>query len=144
MNESLLREKLDNGWLHARMYFEVLAVSEEVTKKSLRAHLDQINKMDNIKVVNEQFGEVTKIEKPKKDIDVAYSQIVDVDVVVSSYENLVYSVIFFGPSSVEIIEPKKFDLDVTQAQNMANAVAEIMHKYAAGGAGGIVISPGKK
>ena len=144
MNESLLREKTEKGWLHARMFFEVLAIEEEVTKKSLREHLDKINKMDNIKIVSEKFEEVTKIDKPKKGIDVAYSQIVDVDVVVSSFENLLYSVIFFGPSSIEIIEPKKFELNVTEAQNMVNAVAEIMHKYAAGGAGGIVISAAKK
>ena len=140
MNDLLLKEKLNKGWLHAKMFFEVLAINEKVTEESLRNHLNHFNKMENIYIINEKLGETIKVDNPKRDIKVAYSKIAEIDVIVRSYEYLLYSIIFYGPSSVEIIEPKNFELNLTEAQNMINAVAEIMHKYADGGAGGIVIS----
>lgn len=143
MDESTLREKLEKGWIHAKMFFEVLAVNEETTKESLRKHIDTMKKMENFKIVSEKLGDIVKVEKPPKKFKEAYSQIAEVDVVVSNLENLLYSVIFFGPSSIEIVEPKEYTLDQTGAQAMMNAVAEIMHRYAAAGTGGIVISTKK-
>lgn len=143
MDEKKLRELLGRGWVHARMFFEVMGGSEEVAKTALRKHLDTVKKMENMKIVSEKIGEAEKVENPPRQLKEAFSQIAEVDVAVSSFENLLYSIIFFGPSSTEIVEPKEFKIGVTSAQSMLNAVAEIMHRYAAGGAGGIVISTKK-
>jgi hypothetical protein len=145
MSKDLLKEKLEKGWIHARMFFEVLGASEQFTKEAMRNHLDKINKMDNMKIVNEKLGDVEKVDKTPARLKVkeAYSQIAEVEIVVSSLENLLYSVIFFGPSSIEIIEPKEMRVGFESAQAMVNAVAEVMHRYAAAGIGGIVISTKK-
>ena len=144
MSKISIAEHLDKGWIHARMFFEVMAATEEVTRGSLKDHVAKIKKMDNIKIVEERFEEPMKVEEPPKHFkEGAYSQFVEVEVVVSSLENLMYSVIFFGPSSVEIVEPKEMKIGFESAQAMANAVAEMMHTYAAKGAGGIVISAKK-
>ncbi len=127
------------------MFFEVMGATEEFTRQAMAEHVSKMRKLENMKVISESLSEVPKVEDPPKQFKgrEAYSQIADVEVVVSSLENLVYSVIFFGPSSIEIIEPKSFTVNLNAAQSMANAVAEIMHRYAAGGAGGIVISTKK-
>ncbi|MBI4894405.1 MAG: hypothetical protein HY833_01570 [Candidatus Aenigmarchaeota archaeon] len=145
MSKEILGEHLDKGWIHARMFFEVLAGSEEVARDSLKKHLGSVKKMENIKIVEEKYEDVVEVDDAPKQFKgkKAYSQVCEVDVVVSSVENLVYSVIFFGPSSIEIISPKEMRMKFEEVQSMANAVAEIMHRYASAGAGGIIIS-GKK
>jgi hypothetical protein len=143
MSKDILKEKLEKGWVHAKMFFEVMGSTEEFTKNALIDHLEKIKKMENIKIVSEKTGEVLKVENPPKIFKDAYSQITEVEVVVNNFENLLYSVIFFGPSSVEIIEPKEMRVGFEAAQSMVNAVAEMMHKYAAAGAGGIVINTKK-
>ncbi len=143
MQKEILNEKLQKGWLHAKMFFEVMGGSEEVTRSALNEHMEKIKKMENLKIVSESFGEVLKVESPPRKLKEAYSQIAEVEIVVSSLENLLYAVMFFGPSSIEVIEPKEFKVNIDSAQSMANAVAELMHRYAAGGAGGIVISTKK-
>lgn len=145
MSKEMLAEHLDKGWIHARMFFEVLAASDEVARDSLKKHLSSVKKMENIKIVEEKYEDVVEVEDAPKQFKgkKAYSQVCEVDVVVSSVENLVYSVIFFGPSSIEIISPREMKMKFEEVQSMANAVAEIMHRYASAGAGGIIIS-GKK
>lgn len=143
MSKEILAEKLQKGWLHAKMFFEVMAASEDVAKSALSEHLAKIRKMENMKVVSEIFGDVVRVENPPRQLEEAYSQIVEVEILVSSLENLMYSVIFFGPSSVEIIEPREFRVGFESAQSMVNAVAELMHRYSASGFGGIVISTKK-
>jgi mannose/fructose/N-acetylgalactosamine-specific phosphotransferase system component IIB len=145
MSKEVIAEHLDKGWIHARMFFEVLAASEEIARDSLKKHLGSVKKMENIKIVEEKYEDVVEVDDPPKQFkgSKAYSQVCEVDVVVRSVENLVYSVIFFGPSSIEIISPKEMKMRFEEVQSMANAVAEIMHRYASAGAGGIIIS-GKK
>lgn len=144
MNE-MLEEKLGKGWIHAKMFFEVLGAQEDAVKDALESHIQKIRKMENIKVVDEKFEPVERVENPPeqfKDREL-FSQIADVEVVVSSLENLIYTVIFFGPSSIEIMSPKEMRVGFDSAQSMANAVAELMHRYAASGIGGIVINTKK-
>jgi uncharacterized protein (UPF0335 family) len=143
MSSEILREKLDKGWLHAKMFFEVMAASESLVKEALKNHIERIKRMENVKVIAEKFGEIEKVENPPRKLKEAYSQIVDVEVLVSSLENLLYTVMFFGPSSIEIVGPKEFRVKLDSAQSMVNAVAEMMHRYTAGGTGGIVISTKK-
>jgi len=142
MAKDVLAEHLEKGWIHARLYFEVLGADPEVAKKSLKDHLSTVKKMDKIKIVSERYEEVEKLAEPPKKFKgkEAYSQFVEVEAVVSSVENLLYAVVFFGPSSVEIIGPKEMKIKLEEAQSMANAMAEVMHRYAAAGAGGIVIN----
>jgi len=141
----VLKEHLDKGWIHVRMFFEVMGGTEEVAKKALTDHLATVKKMHNIKIVSEKYGDVVEVTDPPKQFEgrKAYSQVVEVEMVVSSVENLIYSVIFYGPSSVEVIGPKEMKVGFDAVQSMANAVAEMMHRYASAGAGGIVISTKK-
>lgn len=145
MSKEILQEKLEKGWIHARMFFEVMGASEDVVKSAMRDHLGKVRKMENIKIVVENVQAAEKVEEPPKKFEgkEVYSQIAEVELVVSSLENLLYSVLFFGPSSIEIIEPKEMVVKFESAQAMVNAVAEMMHKYAAAGAGGIVINTQK-
>lgn len=143
MLDEEIKEKVGKGWLHAKLFFEILGANEEVVKKSLAGHVEKLKRMDNIKFVSQKMSEVERVENLKGTDASGYSQIADVELLVNSLEELMLMVIFFGPSSVEILAPKEVRVGMESAQAMANAVAEMMHRYAAEGLGGIVISTKK-
>ena len=66
MSKDVLRESLEKGWVHAKMFFEVMGASEDFTKSALSDHIAKIKKMENIKIVSENFSEVIKVEEPPK------------------------------------------------------------------------------
>ena len=79
------------------------------------------------------------VEKPFKNVDIAYSYIVEVEFVAQSFERLVWAVMTFCPSSIEILEPENMKLDMGDAQNVLNSISDIIHRFAAMGIGGIVV-----
>ncbi|HLD57542.1 MAG TPA: hypothetical protein VJA47_04500 [archaeon] len=137
--EKEVKKRLKDGWIKALMYFEVLALDEKFAKEVLESHLQKLEKLQNVLVYKKEFGDVKKVESPAKPGKVGYSTIVKVEFIAASYEALFYVTINFGPSSVEILEPQTIKLDLWQAQGVLNSVSEMMHKFAAQGAGGIIL-----
>ena len=134
--------KVKEGWLRTWLMFEVLAVNEQTTKNSLESLLKRLDEDSRSKIYKQEFGEMKKVEKPLKNIDVAYSLTCEVELVSKKFDNLVQIVTEFGPSAIEILEPKKFELDAGQAQTILNSISQIMHQFAAARAGGIVFIKG--
>ena len=46
----------------------------------------------------------------------------------------------YGPSSLEVIEPHKFSVDIGEAQSILTAISSMMHQFASTGAGGLLVS----
>ncbi|MBN2203377.1 MAG: hypothetical protein JW700_04300 [Candidatus Aenigmarchaeota archaeon] len=136
-------EKVKDGSLRTWMMFEVLAVKEETTKKSLEGLIDRLDEDSRVKLYKKEFGDVKEVEKPLKNIEKGYSLTCEVELVASRLDNLVQIVTEYGPSAIEIIEPKKFDVDAGEAQTILNTISHIMHQFAAAGAGGMVMVRGK-
>ena len=136
-------EKVKEGWLRSWMMFEVLAVNEETTKDSLEKLMKKLEEDNKIAMYKKEFGELAKIEKPMKDIDVGYSLTCEVELISKKLDNLVQIVMQYGPSATEILEPKEFALDAGEAQGILNSISQIMHQFAAAGAGGMVLVRGK-
>ncbi len=137
--EKEVKKKLKDGWIKSLMYFEVLALDEAFAKEALEEHIKKIEKINNVLVYKKEFGEIKKVESPAYKGKIAYSTIVSVELLTASYEALFFVTINFGPSSIEILEPQTIKLDLWQAQGVLNSVSEMMHKFAAQGAGGIIL-----
>lgn len=136
-------EKVKEGWIRSWMMFEVLAINEEASKRSLESLLNRLEEDARVKMYKKEFGETKKIEKPIKNIDVGYSLTCEVELISKKLDNLVQIVMDFGPSAIEILEPKKLGVDAGEAQIILNSVSNIMHQFAAAGAGGMVFVRGK-
>ena len=136
-------EKIKEGWIRTWMMFEVLAINEETSKKSLESLLKRLEDDARVKMYKKEFGESKKVEKPMKKIEVAYSLTCKIELISKKFDNLVQVVTEYGPSAIEILEPKKFDIDAGEAQIILNSVSQIMHQFAAAGAGGLVFVRGK-
>jgi len=133
------QKKVKEGWIHSVMMIEVLAVTEEAAKSSLEKHLESLEKEKKTIVFRKDFKEMEKVDKPRPNVEVGYSNIVEVEFVTENLETLVYIAMNYAPSSLEILHPKKITLDIGEAQGIVVSVADMLHKFAAQGLGGVVI-----
>jgi hypothetical protein len=138
INEAMSNEKVSAGWIRIDAYFEVLAITKEAAESALEAMFKKIEEENNILVYSKDVQEAKKVEKPMKGIDAAWSMIMEIKCVVKNFETAVQFVIKYGPSSIEILEPKNINLKIDSAQVILNSVSAMMHQFAAAGVGGIV------
>lgn len=131
-------EKVREGWLRVSMLFEVLAINEKTTRESLEKLMDGLEKEKKIKMYKKEFGEIRKVDKPLPDIESAYSLTSEVELISKKFDDVVQIVIAYGPSAIELLEPLKLNIEVGEAQAILNSISQLLHNFAAAGAGGIV------
>ncbi len=131
------------GWLRSLLIFEVIAAKEETTKSAIETHLKKLEDDQRVKIYKKEVSDIIKVEKPTPKIDSAYSIHSEIELVSNSFDRLMQIVIQYGPSSIELLEPKKIELPLNDAQGLLNSVSQLMHQFAAAGIGGFVILKGK-
>ncbi|MFQ5647990.1 MAG: hypothetical protein ACE5FW_02030 [Candidatus Aenigmatarchaeota archaeon] len=134
-----IKRNLKEGWIKSSLIIEVLATSEDAAKSALEKHVKQLGEENGVLVYKKDWGGFKKVDKPFKDIETAYSYFVELEMLTRNFERLVYLVMNYGPTSVEILEPKHIKLDMGEAQGILVSLADIIHKFAQMGIGGIVI-----
>ncbi|MEM5801837.1 MAG: hypothetical protein QXQ18_00410 [Candidatus Aenigmatarchaeota archaeon] len=137
-----IEEKLEKGWIKSRLWFEVMSTDKTLTEKTLKEHIEKLKKEKFTIVINERYEKVEEVEKPRQNLEKAYSQAVEVEILTKDIETLLFDVIFFAPSAVEILEPKELKVGIDTLQTIMNSVADILHRFASVG-GGIIISTKK-
>ncbi|UCD07626.1 MAG: hypothetical protein JSW41_01505 [Candidatus Aenigmatarchaeota archaeon] len=134
-----VNKKLKEGWIKSTMMIEVLAVTEEAAKESLEKHIDRMEKEEKALIYRKNFKKIDKVKNPLPKITEAYSNVVELELLTQNYDKLVYMVMTYVPSSVEILEPGHIKMDMGEAQGVLNSIAELIHKFAAAGIGGVII-----
>lgn len=127
------------GWLKAHFRIEALTAAEDKVRPALEKHLAKMKKEKHVVIVNEAFSAVRKVTQPVPQVPEAYSCILELDVLTERFERLLYLVVAFGPTSVEILAPPALKLTMGEAQTILNGVADIIHRFAQAGVGGLVI-----
>ncbi len=138
--EEKVKKRMKEGWIRASLIIEVMAISKEAAESALKKHVERMEKEKNMLVYNKDFQEAKEVEKPLPNIPKGFSHIVDVEIVAENYDKLVYIVLNYGPSAIEILEPDNIKLDLGEAQGILNALAALIHRFAAMGAGGVIVS----
>ncbi|MBI3412935.1 MAG: hypothetical protein HY051_02530 [Candidatus Aenigmarchaeota archaeon] len=142
IEERDVRQKLNDGWLKAWVMVESLATKEDVSRQSLVELAKLIEKEQQIAVVKTEVKESHKVENPLPNIPEAYSTVLELEIVAKNYGSLARFVINYGPSAVEILEPKKIAIELGEAQNVLNDISTLVHRFAQAGVGGVVLSKG--
>lgn len=132
-------KKLKEGWIHSWMMIEVLAVSEEAATSALEQHIAMLDREKKTFLYRKEFKDVKKIENPLPNLPVGYSYLVEIEVLTENYETLLYLVMNYGPTATEILHPEKIAINTGEAQAIVNSVADVIHKFAQQGLGGIII-----
>jgi hypothetical protein len=138
--EDQVKKKLKDGWIKSWMMIEVLAVDKETTKKSLEEHVKKMEREKKTIIFKKDFKEIQKLENPLPNIEEAYSNVVELELLTENFEKLVYLAMNYAPSSIEILEPEKIHIDMGEAQGIVVSVADMLHKFARAGVGGVVIN----
>ncbi len=58
-----------------------------------------------------------------------YTQFLNVDVSVPEFSDIIYLIVQYGPSCVELLEPTEVKMDLSRAQEVLNEVASAVHYY---------------
>jgi len=124
--------------------FDTQAVDKTVLKGLLSGLLNKMKLIKDVKFISDSLTEPEPIEPSeqftKKGITKVFSQVLEVEILAKDFETLLYFVITFGPTTLDVLAPKSIKFDMRQMQNTLILVSELMHSYAAAGAGGMVLT----
>lgn len=135
-----IQKKLKDGWIKSWMMIEVLAVNEKAAGEALKNHLERMKKEEKTLLIKEDFQEIREVEKPMPSIEKGFSQVVEIEVLTHTFDKLMFLTMNYGPSAIEILEPKNIKMDMGEAQGILNSIADMIHRFAAAGVGGVVIN----
>ena len=112
------------------MIVEMAGRPAEHVKESLTNHVGVLDKNKDIEVhsINVSAPKEIEMENVAKG-DEMFTCFAEVDFEVESFSRLSEIVFDFMPSSVEVIEPSKVNLDTHEASNLLNNIAGRMHRY---------------
>ena len=133
------KKRLKDGWIKVRMDIEVLAVTKEAAENSLRKHLELMKKEEDMLIYKEHFEDAERVKSPFPKIKEAFSQVVELEAVARRFDTLAYLILNYAPSSIEILEPPKIQMDMGQAQGLLNSLAELVHSLIASRRGAVTI-----
>ncbi len=122
------------------MVFEAVAATEEGVEGALDEHLEKLGNEPDSEIVKQNIDKVEEVENPHPDLEKGYSQVAEVVVEASSFEESVALVINYGPTYIQIEEPDLYELKLKEGQETLQDVADIMRRYAEMGVGGMLVS----
>jgi len=132
-------KRVKEGWIRTAMMIEVLAVSENASKSALEKHIEKLENEEGVIVYKKNFHPVEKVEKPLPNVETGFSCVAEIEIVAKNFDKLVYIVMNYAPSSIEVLEPEKIVLDEGEAQGILNSIADVLHRFAAAGLGGVLV-----
>ena len=142
LNEEDVKKRVKDGWIKSWMMIEVMAASEEAARSALEKHVEAMGKEDKTIINKKDFKDIKKVENPlprNPEIKEAYSNIAEIEILTQNFDRLVYLVMNYGPSAIEILEPEKLSMDAGEAQGILTSIGMLLHKFAAVGVGGVVV-----
>lgn len=143
VKEQVAKYKKDR-WFDVAFSIEVLAITKEVADDSLDKHIKKLSEENGVLVYETSYRDAIRVEKPLRDIQEAYSKVVNMRLLIKNLSVLMHVVVLYGPSSIEVLGPGKKEIELGEVQHVANNLASIVHQFAAAGVGGIVITPERK
>ncbi len=135
-----VKKRLKDGWMKAWIAVEVVAITPEAADSSLRKHMEKMAKEEFCIMYKQEYKEAQKIPHPFEKGKDAYSQVVEAELIARRFEDLLFLVLNYAPSSIEILEPSEVKLKLGEAQGVLNSISELIHKFALSRAGGVMIS----
>jgi len=109
------------GVYKINMIIEGISQDEKALEKEMDA-LESKLKNEGFKLLKFERSGVSK----EKD---SYTAFFNVDLSVPDFSDIIYLIVQYGPSSVELLEPTEVKLSLSEAQTALNEVASAIHYY---------------
>jgi len=120
-NRAQIAERLDQGWLHAKVIVEVLGAPKEYVSKTLKQYTNKIKKEKGIEVLK------LKISRPKETKKL-FSTFADIEMLVKDASTLAFFCFDYMPSSIEVIDPTTFTYNAHDFSTFFNDLQARLHK----------------
>lgn len=128
----------------ASVMIEVVATTKEASDSSLKSMLEQIKEDKGMHVAESHTEEAVKVENPPRGVKEAYTKIMELEMEFDSLKHTFNFIMKYGPSVLEIMEPKRYEAGLEEMQALLNDQMMLIHKFAQAGLGGLVFVPQKK
>ena len=120
--------------VRAIMIVEMAGRPAEHLTASLEKHIGILNEVKDIEVHSIKVSEPREIEREKTpegtpQEDVMFTAFAEADFECESFARLSETMFDFMPSSVEVIEPSKVTMEMTEATDLLNNISGRMHRY---------------
>lgn len=122
------------------MVFEAVGPNRDSVEDSIENHVKNLDSDDGVEVVEREEDETVEMENPHPSLDKGFSKVIELEVEFDSFSTALNTVVNYGPTYVQFLEPENFQMGMKEAQESLQTVADTMHQYAQMGAGGVVVS----
>jgi hypothetical protein len=111
--------------IQAIMIVEVAGRPAEYVKQGLEIHISKLDQFQDITLISKNISEPKKLENQQE----AYVCFAEIEFQVPTFQRLLDVVFDFMPSSIEIVEPGKIEMDSQEATMFVNNLAGRLHRY---------------
>lgn len=122
------------------MVFEAIAADKQGLEETMDDHVEKLESEKDIEILEVDRDEVSEVENPHPKIEKGFSTVVEIRAEVDTFSKAVSITLNYGPTYIQIEGPEKFEIDMKDAQESLQSVANTMHQYAQQGVGGVVVS----
>lgn len=119
--KSSVKEKVNEGKIHCSIIIEIAGRPVDYIRKALNLVLNGLAKEKGVEIISK------KIHKPKK-IQSIFSIFSEIEMITDDFKRLVDVAFDYMPSSIEIIAPQNFRLELSDANNLVNDLTMKLHK----------------
>ena len=107
------------------MIVEMAGQPPEYVKERLEQHVGVLQTFKDVEVHSIHVSEPKEVEKGKN----FFTCFAEVDFEAERFSRISDIMFDFMPSSVEVVEPSKVNLDASEASNLLNNISGRMHRY---------------
>ena len=111
----------------AKVIIEVVGAPKEHVEKAVDTIIERISKNDLFKMLKKSTFNAEKIEQ--KELENFWSAFAEFDIAFKNIKDLIGFCFDYMPSSIEIIEPETFALDVGKISDLLNDLLARLHQY---------------
>jgi hypothetical protein len=123
MKEKEIKKHIEEGFLRARVIFEIIGKPKEHIENTLKAYIENIKtKETDIHILEEEYEPAEEIEEE------LFSVIAEVELLVPNIEKLTWLAINFSPASIELIQPDAITLEQKQVSHWITDMLARLHE----------------
>ncbi|MBD3313555.1 hypothetical protein GF345_03865 [Candidatus Woesearchaeota archaeon] len=117
----LINEKLDKGFIRCSAIVEMMGAPKEYLSKTLKGYIKKLKDNPNLTLIKENYA------RPKKH-DKLFTTFVEIEMMVKDASELAFFCFDYMPSSIEIIEPEKFQYNAPDFAAFFNDMVARLHR----------------
>lgn len=111
----------------AIMIIEMMGRPAKHLEVSMKEHVDKLKGIKGVEIIRKEINKPVEVkEKTEKEL---YSCFAEVELKCDSLRDLSQIVVSFMPSSVEIVEPSRINLDCSESSELLSNFVRRLHEY---------------